>query len=196
MPNVRASSGMMGTISLPSSGIFISVLRTLTKAAVVDASRPREPSSASLNISSGGALISMGFTLRAGSGPPMRFDALAQIAHFRRILGRAEEIEVRDGFVGKRNLEAVANLEQIGFANLLLLMRGHAAFGGFAQAVAFDGLGQNHGGLAVVLHRALVGVVDLDRIVAAAAQRPDLSSVMCSTSLSSSGYLPKNSLRM
>ena len=70
MPKVRASSGMMGTISLPSSGDFSSDLMTATKAEVVDASRPREPSSASLNISSAGALISMGFTMRAGSGPP------------------------------------------------------------------------------------------------------------------------------
>jgi len=71
MPNVRASSGIIGTISLLSSGVFNSVFRMLTKAAVVDASRPREPCIASANASSGGLVNSIGFALRAGSDPPM-----------------------------------------------------------------------------------------------------------------------------
>ena len=56
------------------------------------------------------------------------------------------------------------------FVQLLLLVGGVAAFAGFAQAVAFDGLGEDDGGLALVFDGALVGVVDLLRIVAAAAQ--------------------------
>ena len=50
-------------------------------------------------------------------------------------------------------------------------MRDVAAFAGLAQSVAFDGLGEDHGGRAGVLDRALIGVVDLQGIVAAAAQR-------------------------
>ena len=174
MPNVRASSGTIGTISLPISGCFISVFRTLTKAAVVEASRPREPASASWNVSSGGALISIGFTLRAGSEPPM-----ASMRAFRYCIsgessGGRKKLDVLDDFIGERNLEAVAELDQIGLAQLLLLMRGIAAFGDLAQPVALHRFGQDHGRLAVGLHGALVGVVNLHRIVAAAAQGPDL----------------------
>ena len=52
-------------------------------------------------------------------------------------------------------------------------MRGVAGLRG-SDAVAFDGLGEDDGGAALVLERALVGVVDLDGVVAAAVQAAEL----------------------
>ena len=56
---------------------------------------------------------------------------------------------------------------------LLLRVRGVARLRG-AEAVALDRHGEDDGGAALVLHRALVGVVDLDRVVAAAVQAIEL----------------------
>ncbi len=50
-------------------------------------------------------------------------------------------------------------------------MRDVAAFAGFTQPISFDGLGQDNGGRSGMIQRALVGVVDLQRIVTAAPQR-------------------------
>ena len=57
---------------------------------------------------------------------------------------------------------------------LLQLVRRVLRLALLAQAVALDGLGEDHGGLALVLHRRRVGGVDLVRIVAAAVQAPDV----------------------
>ncbi len=78
------------------------------------------------------------------------------------------------GFVGERQLESVADLEQIRLAELLLLVGGHARLGRFTQAVALHSLGQDHGGLAGVPRRTMVGVENLERVKPAAPQRPDL----------------------
>jgi len=48
------------------------------------------------------------------------------------------------------------------------------ALAGLAHAVALDGLGQDHRRSADVVHRGLVGGVDLRRVVPTARQRPDL----------------------
>ena len=65
-------------------------------------------------------------------------------------------------------------MQHFRFIQFFLLMTDIAAFAGFAQAVTLDGMGQNHGGLSDGFHRRLVGVVDLARVVAAAAQLHDL----------------------
>ena len=59
-------------------------------------------------------------------------------------------------------------------AELLGLMGDHLPFAGRAHAIAFDGLGEDDGRLALVIDRRLVGGIDLDRIVPASGQRPDL----------------------
>ena len=59
-------------------------------------------------------------------------------------------------------------------AELLGLMGDHLPFAGRAHAVALDGLGENDGRLTPMLDRRLVRGVDLDRIMPAAGQRPDL----------------------
>ena len=47
------------------------------------------------------------------------------------------------------------------------------AFARLAHAVALDGLGQDHGRLALVVHRGVIGGIDLVRVVAAAVELPD-----------------------
>ena len=107
------------------------------------------------------------------------------------------ERRLRDLFVADRNVEARAELAQLLLVQLLLLMRDVAAFAGFAEAIAFDGFGENDRGLALVFHRGFVSGINFRRIVAAAhqlaqsARRSDDSPVS-----SSSGYLPKKCLRM
>ena len=81
-----------------------------------------------------------------------RFAALLQIVHFGASLRRAcmKAICV-NRFLRKIQIEAVGEIEQLLFVQLLLLVGDVLAFAGFAQAVAFDGLGQDDGGLTLVL---------------------------------------------
>src|SRR5450759_2203187 len=72
MPNVRASSGMIGTTRLPSSGCFNSSVSTRTKAMVLETSRPAEPSRDSFRYPSEGATILLAGTVRLGMYPPSR----------------------------------------------------------------------------------------------------------------------------
>ena len=99
-----------------------------------------------------------------------RFPPLADVAHLGTVVGRPIERSGVDRLFGDRDVEAAAEVQHLVFVQLLLLMRDVAAFAGFAQAVALDGLGQDHGGRSGVLDGALVGVVNLQRIVAAAPQ--------------------------
>ena len=74
-------------------------------------------------------------------------------------------------------------------------MRDVLAFAGFAQPIAFDGFGEDDGRAALVLDGGFVGGINFARIVTAAAQTGAvLRRSVCSTSFSSSGYLPKKLL--
>ena len=77
------------------------------------------------------------------------------------------ERRLADFGVGDRNAEPVAEGAQLLFVHLLLLVRDVLALAGLAEAVALDRPRENHGRRALVLDGRLVGVVDLDRIVAA-----------------------------
>ena len=103
-----------------------------------------------------------------------RFAAFAQVFHFRAVFGKAQKRNLADLVVRDRHMKPVAECAQRLIAELLLLVGDHLAFAGLAHAVALDGLGEDDGRLALVLDGRLVGGVDLDRIVAAARQRPDL----------------------
>ena len=100
--------------------------------------------------------------------------ALPQIDHLRAVLGQLEERHLLDLVVGDRQAEAVAELLEHRLAHLLLLVGDVLALAGLAHAVALDGLGQDHGRLALVGHGGGIGGVDLAGIVAAARQAPDL----------------------
>ena len=65
-PNVRPSSGTIGTISFPIPGSFIRCRRMLTNPIVVETARPFDPAVHSRNDSSFGALNSIFGTSRFG----------------------------------------------------------------------------------------------------------------------------------
>ncbi len=109
-------------------------------------------------------------TSRAGQESAQRLAALQQILRLRAVRRRAVKRRLGDVLVADRDVEALAELAQFLLVHLLLLVRNVAAFARFAQAVALDRLGQNHRRLALVLHRGLVGRIDLLRIMAAAQQ--------------------------
>src|SRR6266581_1754108 len=141
MPKVRASSGTMGTMSLPISG-SLSILRSMpTNAMVVDTSLPSLPSRNSLKRSSCCAAI--------GFERERHLDAI---------------------LIVQRDAEARAKFPQLIFVELLLLMRDVLAFARFAEAIALDGARQNDRGRAFVLHGCFVSSVHLSRIVPAKAQ--------------------------
>ena len=176
MPKVRLSSGTIGTMRWPISLSRSSVVRMRTKAMVVEISRP-----SAVAFSSASKAESGGISQRRGRAPARRQRAAergaarAQIFHLRAVFGQA----CRNGtlvelVVGDGNVEAVAERLQRAVADLLGLMGDHLPLAGRAHAVALDGLGEDHGRLALVVDRRLVGGVDLERIVAAARQRPDL----------------------
>ena len=87
--------------------------------------------------------------------------------NFDAVFGGSVEGGLADFGVGDGNAEAGAEGPQLLFVHLLLLVGDVLAFTSFAETVALDGAGQDDGRRALVLGGGLVGVVDLDRIVAA-----------------------------
>ena len=79
--------------------------------------------------------------------------ARVQVAHLGAVVGRLEELERRGLLVGQRQVEAVAEGDQVVALELLLLVRRHAALAGAAHAVALLGLRQDHGRLAAAALR-------------------------------------------
>ncbi len=70
MPNVRYSSGAIGTIRLPIDGSFIRSLSSRTNAIVVAMACLPDPARSSSYIFSSGSVISTGWTRRMGTPPP------------------------------------------------------------------------------------------------------------------------------
>ena len=187
MPNVRLSSGTIGTMRLPI--VLVAQQRRqhaheghggrdLATLARSPAAAPRRPRAA------GPAAAS-----RCGGAPARQPPSAARRScrYFISGLssGRLEERDLRRSRRRRRDLEAVAERLQRVVAELLRLVRDVLPFAGLAQAVALDGLGENDGRLAVVFDGRLVGRVDLKRVVAAAVQRQISSSVMSATSAAS-----------
>ena len=125
--------------------------------------------------------------------PAQRGPPLEQVGHFLAVLVEAQERQLGQLLVGQRQAEPVAEFGQGRAGHVLLLVGDVLALARFPHPVALDRLGQDDGGLADVPHRGRVGGVDLDRVVAAAVQRPDLVVGHARRpSRASSGYLPKN----
>ena len=150
-----------------------------------------------LNVVQRGRSERLGADLAAGHVAAQGFAAaLVQVLHLRAVVGRTVEGRVRAGFVADGNFEARAEGGDFVFVEFLLLVRNVAAFAGFAEAVAFDGVGEDQRGLALVFERRFVGVVDLLRIVAAAAQLEALlRRDRVRDQIEQSGYLPKKCWR-
>ena len=100
--------------------------------------------------------------------------SLVQVADLGAVVRRLVEGRLADPVVGDGAAVAIAEgLERL-LTHLLRLVREVLALAGLAHAVALDGLGQDHGGLALVMDRGVVGRVDLVRVVAAPVQAPDV----------------------
>ena len=175
MPKVRASSATIGTMRLPMSGSLSSCESMRTNTIVVDSSRsPRAFEHAreacrAAGTGSAGAVCGARRQVAAERLAPR-----VQIAHLGAVLGRLVEAQLVHVVVGERQREAVAEREQRVVLELLRLVRAHAALAPVAHAVAFLGLREDDRGPALVVHRGVIGGVDLDRVVAAAAQPVDV----------------------
>src|SRR5690606_19629450 len=111
--------------------------------------------------------------------PALRYEAaegraaLVQVLVLGAARFRAHERQVFQVLVLDRNVEAVAELTEALHIHLLGVVRGVFSFTG-AGTVALDGLGQDHGRLAFVVHGLVVGSIDLVWVVAATVELPDL----------------------
>src|SRR5216110_1927717 len=143
MPKVRASSGTIGTMSLPISW-SLSILRSMpTKAMVVETSLPSLPSRNSLKSSSWSATSGFARTLRWHEAT-QRFAPSPQILNIRAVFRGPVKRQLDAVFVVQRNAKAGAELAQFVFVEFLLLVRNVLALARFAQAVTLDRTRQNH----------------------------------------------------
>ena len=120
--------------------------------------------------------LGLGAALR--QEPAERASPVQQVADLRRLRARMV-VRRKVGVllelgVAERDADGVAEVLKILQRKLFHLVGGVAALEVGAQRVALDGLGQDHRGLALVLHRRPVGGVDLAVVVAAALEVPDL----------------------
>ena len=177
MPNVRYSSGAIGTMRLPISGSFIQSLSSRTDAIVVAILFLPEPCLSSAYTSSPGSLSGLARTTRRGTraaeraggarsctrsrGRPCRGGRTARRRSPRRSRSRSRS---RD-----RQVEPVAELLEVVRGQLLHLVGGVLALEGVDRP-ALDGLGQDHGRLADVLGGGVERGVHLAVVVAAARQ--------------------------
>ena len=106
--------------------------------------------------------------------PIQFFTAFKQVLGFNAVFGRAVKRRFHHVLIRNRHVETRPELTQLFFIHFFLLVRDVAAFARFAEAVALDRLGQNHGRLAFVFRRCLESCVNLLRIVAAARQRAQI----------------------
>ncbi len=88
--------------------------------------------------------------------------------------GKREVRHLVELVVRHRQMEAVAEAADRLGRHLLLLMRDVLRLARLAHAVALDRLGEDHGRLAGVVYRGVERGVDLERVVAAAVQEPDV----------------------
>ena len=172
MPNVRASSGTMGTTSLPISGSR-SILRSIpTNAIVVETSRPSLPVRNSLNSSSWSATSGFDRALRFGTYPPSSSPPRAQVMDLFAVFRRAIErhFRARSSFRGMSKPRA--KFPQLLLIQFFLLVRDVLAFARLSQPVALDRPRQNHRRRTLMFRRGFVRRIHFARIVPAQPQPP------------------------
>ena len=109
-----------------------------------------------------------------GHVPAERVVARRDVVRFATVPRRAIKRRPDDFSVGERNRKAVAELHQLAFVELLLLVRDVSAFACFPQPVALDRAGQDHRRRAAMVAGCVIGGVDLERIVSAQSHPPEL----------------------
>ena len=116
-----------------------------------------------------------GFGTALGQIATQGFAALMQVFHLGRVVGRLVKRHLGQLAVGNRNIEAIAHVANVVFAEFFGLVGGVFAFTRLAHAIALDRLDQQHRGLAGgVVVRTVEGGIHLGRIVATTAQGPNL----------------------
>ena len=179
MPNVRASSGMIGTMRWPKSFARRRSFSSRTNAMVVAISCVPEPFfgqrvrlvARELQSDVVRAALRQEAAERAAALEHV-LDRLVLLAGVvvRRQVRVLFELRVRD-----RDAHRVAEVLEILERHLLHLVGRVAALEVVTEAVALDRLGEDDGGLALVLDGGLVGGVDLAVVEAAAAElAPDV----------------------
>ncbi len=98
----------------------------------------------------------------------------AQVLHLGAVVPRLVERQSGGLRVAQRQVEAVAEFDEVGVVELLLAVRGHLALAGLAHAVALLGVREDHRGLAAVARGGSIGRVDLHQVMPAALQAVDL----------------------
>src|SRR6185312_5710737 len=96
------------------------------------------------------------------------FAPCSQVLHLAAFGRKRDELNLLDYFRLQVQIEALRQILQFLFVQLLLLVRNVLAFAGLAKTVAFHSVGQDDARLIAVFDSALVGVKDLDGIVTAA----------------------------
>ena len=169
MPNVRASSGMIGTIRGPE-------LRVADEVAQDPGEDHRRgdrvwlPAANSASTSGAGAGQRRGLDATLRDRPVERPASLQEVLD---LLGLRAGVVVRrvlERVVRDRQLQPVAEDLELGLAQLLGLVGDVAGLDARAEGPALDRLGEDHGRRALVLGRGLVGGIDLAVVVAAPAQ--------------------------
>ena len=173
MPNVRASSGMIGTIRLPTFGSRIRLRRIRANTIVVETAvvLPDANSASTRGLGLGQGLRAHD---AARQRPAEQLAPLLQVLHLLRVGAGVEVRRVLQLVVGDRQLEAVAEDLELGLAELLRLVGDVPRLDARPEGPALDGLGEDHRRGADVLGRRLVRGVDLAVVVAAAAQLEDV----------------------
>jgi len=169
MPNVRASSGMIGTTRLPNPGSRMRLRRSLANTIVV-LTAVEEPRELRVGLRDGGRQRpAPDDALRQLTAE--RPTPLQEIAHLLGIGARVVVRRLRELLVGDRELQPVAEDAQLGLGQLLGLVGDVATLDAGAERPALDRLGQDHGGRALELGGQLVGGVELPVVVAARRRR-------------------------
>src|SRR5206468_3005021 len=97
-----------------------------------------------------------GLDLAPGQEPAQRLATFQQVFRLGALERRTVKRRINNFLVADGNIESRPELAKLFLIQLFLLMRNVAAFAGFAQAIALDGLGQNDRRLAQVLDRGVV----------------------------------------
>ncbi len=145
----------------------------LTKPIVVDTARPFDPPSTPQTYSSPGALNSSFGTSRVGRYPPSSCRRSCIYTISGESCRRPVERPILRRLLRNRNIEPLHKRRQRLIRQLLLGVRRIARLRR-AQPVALHRLRQDHRRPALMLHRPLVGVVNLRRIMPAAMQPQQL----------------------
>ena len=183
MPNVRDSSGTIGTIALADAACRAAASRARARTPSWSRSRARRCRRAALERPTASAPPGSPHVVRRlRQRPAQRRAPLAQVVHLGRVVGRGCRTgsAARELLVGDRELEAVAELAAAPprssfFCWCVMFWPSPDV----AHAVALDRLGEDHRRLALVLDGRVVRGVDLARVVAAAVAAPrSRSSVM------------------